>query len=423
MNMISLANFDNFDNQKGFSKETATDEKTEDFSSILNSIFVTLQTPALPVKTSVSEEMNESLKISSEFGTNQDFVAENNKNDNNLLELPEFEQTSQIPTDFELSPELSNVSSLWAGNPTIRQRLNDYKSEFKTFEKFASQNNALFKEQISSKQDKFEILLQTDSSKSSLTANKQDSDIFNLPQLFRVVTDSIKGDNSKLNKFDTNSVQAENLYFDEHHNIEQNSKVFVEGLPQNLNHPEIENPTFEKQLDDNDLDFFANLTEFGEAVSKEHKINETFSPNSLEKTKMFEQINPHLLELAALAARKNEKQTLSLRLHPAELGTIEIKLERNSSGMLNAFFQTDTDGARQVLTNSLEQLRDSLQNAGWQIGQLEITNGSNSSTANQHRENNSRQFESVGNYDFNRSSEKPDDLERNSSNRLLSLLA
>lgn len=423
MNMISLANFDNFDNQKGFSKETATDEKTEDFSSILNSIFVTLQTPALPVKTSVSEEMNESLKISSEFGTNQDFVAENNKNDNNLLELPEFEQTSQIPTDFELSPELSNVSSLWAGNPTIRQRLNDYKSEFKTFEKFASQNNALFKEQISSKQDKFEILLQTDSSKSSLTATKQDSDIFNLPQLFRVVTDSIKGDNSKLNKFDTNSVQAENLYFDEHHNIEQNSKVFVEGLPQNLNHPEIENPTFEKQLDDNDLDFFANLTEFGEAVSKEHKINETFSPNSLEKTKMFEQINPHLLELAALAARKNEKQTLSLRLHPAELGTIEIKLERNSSGMLNAFFQTDTDGARQVLTNSLEQLRDSLQNAGWQIGQLEITNGSNSSTANQHRENNSRQFESVGNYDFNRSSEKPDDLERNSSNRLLSLLA
>jgi len=114
---------------------------------------------------------------------------------------------------------------------------------------------------------------------------------------------------------------------------------------------------------------------------------------------------------------------LKLRLHPAELGAVEIKLERNNSGTLNAYFQTETDGARAALSQNLEQLRDSLQNAGFQIGQLEITNGSNSSTANQHRENHSRHSETVENYNFSRSSETPDDLESNASNRLLSLLA
>ena len=112
-----------------------------------------------------------------------------------------------------------------------------------------------------------------------------------------------------------------------------------------------------------------------------------------------------------------------MRLHPADLGSVEIRLEKNNAGTLNAYFRTETDGAKQALTQNLEQLRDSLQNAGWQIGQMEITNSSSSSTAGQHHQNNPRQSESVENYNFSRSSDKPDDLEQNSSNRLLSLLA
>jgi hypothetical protein len=182
-----------------------------------------------------------------------------------------------------------------------------------------------------------------------------------------------------------------------------------------------EQPTAETA--ENDLELAVKFDRFFENVGKQQSTTEAVKTSDLEPAKMIDQINPHLLELAAMADRKKEKQTLKLRLHPAELGTVEIRLEKNSSGTLNAYFQTETEGARQALTQNLDQLRDSLQNAGWQVGQMEISNGANSSTANQHRESNSRQSDGLENFNFGRSSDKPDAVEENSSNRLLSLLA
>ena len=93
---------------------------------------------------------------------------------------------------------------------------------------------------------------------------------------------------------------------------------------------------------------------------------------------MLEQIRPALIQLAAAAADEG-KQILKMRLHPAELGTVEIRLEKNDSGVLEAHFNTDTDSAKHFLTRGLAQLRDALQNAGWQVGKMEISSSSFSS--------------------------------------------
>ena len=138
---------------------------------------------------------------------------------------------------------------------------------------------------------------------------------------------------------------------------------------------------------------------------------------------ILDQVKPGLLELAALTAKKNEKQAMKMRLHPAELGAVEISLERNSSGALSAHFRTESEGARQVLTNNLDQLRDSLQKSGWQVGQLDVSSNPSSSTADQNREHRSRQNDVTGDHTFDHRSEKPEELEQDSSSRLLNLRA
>jgi flagellar hook-length control protein FliK len=238
------------------------------------------------------------------------------------------------------------------------------------------------------------------------------------------IIESVKQDSASNRNFITPELnQSQNIWFNDQTESDIKPNSGLAEISQNLNIGEKEQPKKEINLSEAENNVSVNFDKFWENSSKDQKIVETVQNNQSDPAKITEQINPHLLELAALADKKNEKQTLKMRLHPAELGTVEIKLERNSSGTLNAYFQTETEGARAALTNNLDQLRDSLQNAGWQIGQMEITNGSLSSTADHHRENRSRQSESVENYNFSRSSETPDDLEQNNSNRLLSLLA
>jgi len=164
------------------------------------------------------------------------------------------------------------------------------------------------------------------------------------------------------------------------------------------------------------------IEKFLENVTKEIKQNADVRPLETPAAKLTEQINPHLLELAALASKKNEKQSLKLRLNPAELGTVEVTVERNHNGTLNAFFQTDTESAKHFLGQNLDQLRENLQSAGWQIGQMEISYG-NSNANQQQQQNPSRQAVPSENFSFARVSDQPDTSSRKQSNRLLSLLA
>lgn len=179
----------------------------------------------------------------------------------------------------------------------------------------------------------------------------------------------------------------------------------------------------DKKFNDPQNDLTVNFDKIFDNIIKKKEGVETAPKAQTEPTKIAEQVTPHLIEMAGLIEKKNGKEILKLRLNPAELGTVEITLEKNSSGVLNAHFKTETESARQALSNGLEQLRDTLQNNGWNIGQMDISNGSSSSTNHQPQQNNQQKSEWIENFSFNRSSEKPDDSENNSPARLLNLLA
>lgn len=179
----------------------------------------------------------------------------------------------------------------------------------------------------------------------------------------------------------------------------------------------------EKKFNDPQNDLTVNFDKIFDNIVKKKETVEATSKTQTEPTEIAEQVTPELLQMAGLVEKKNGKEILKLRLNPAELGTVEITLEKNSSGVLSAHFKTENESARQALSNGLEQLRDTLQNNGWNIGQMEISNGSSSSTNHQPQQHNQQKSEWIENFSFNRSSEKPDDSENNSPARLLNLLA
>lgn len=184
------------------------------------------------------------------------------------------------------------------------------------------------------------------------------------------------------------------------------------------------NPEKNNKFNESENDLTVNFERIFDNVIKKKEAVETTLKTSADPNKITEQITPRLLEMAASVEKKDEKEILRLRLHPAELGTVEITLERDSSGVLNAHFKTETEGAKQALSNGLEMLRENLQKAGWEIGQMDISNGSsNSATDNQNRQNNQQKSEWIENFIFNRSAEQPDESENNSPTRLLNLLA
>ncbi len=101
---------------------------------------------------------------------------------------------------------------------------------------------------------------------------------------------------------------------------------------------------------------------------------------------VLEQLEPRILELAAATRLGNGKRTVKLRLNPQNLGSVEVTLEKNSTGRIDAHFRTETRDAHQILGESLTNLRHSLENAGWSVGELEISYNSSSSSGNQQRE-------------------------------------
>ena len=147
----------------------------------------------------------------------------------------------------------------------------------------------------------------------------------------------------------------------------------------------------------------------------------------VRETDIIKQIDAQMLQLADFPARKEGKQVLRMKLNPEELGTVEIQLEKTASGSISAHFRTDNDSAKHILTNNLEQLRESLQNLGMQVGQLDISNGNSNAAGQQFRENSQRNYEAVENtlvnQKFDENTEHAADLTPTGSNRLVNLRA
>lgn len=115
-------------------------------------------------------------------------------------------------------------------------------------------------------------------------------------------------------------------------------------------------------------------------IRSEENLNAKFelpqvarTPNVAENIQITEQVEMQMTELAAKVERTKETQILKMRLNPAELGTVEIHLEKSADGHLKAHFSTESETARTALHENIDQLRNTLEKAGWQVGAVEVT--------------------------------------------------
>ncbi|MFM9904720.1 MAG: flagellar hook-length control protein FliK [Pyrinomonadaceae bacterium] len=110
---------------------------------------------------------------------------------------------------------------------------------------------------------------------------------------------------------------------------------------------------------------------------------------------IWKQIEPPLAQLAMRIQIGGGKHTLKMRLNPAELGTVEVTLERNVAGKINAHFQTESENAQQILSEGLAQLRASLEKSGMQVGDLKISFDATSTNGDGRRQDQTQQFDST----------------------------
>jgi len=146
----------------------------------------------------------------------------------------------------------------------------------------------------------------------------------------------------------------------------------------------------------------------------------------VQAKEVAKQIETPLLDLASLETENADPKLLKFRLKPAELGMVEIRLEKNLAGKLEVHFHAENDTAKQLLAESFEHLRSSLQNAGWQVEQMEISSGPLSPNGFESREDQSRKNESASSNKSTNIDETPeseDDLPQEDPNRLVSLRA
>ncbi len=173
------------------------------------------------------------------------------------------------------------------------------------------------------------------------------------------------------------------------------------------------------------------------SVKKTLKAADAAAANPFENTDVFEQIEKPLLQAAILNGKTDEPEILKLRLRPAELGLVEIKLEKTESGAIKVHFQTENEAARGVLADSFEQLKTSLEKSGWRVEQIEVaaqqlaannggerqprSNDNGDGEPQARRANAEHKANETANFGGNHI--ESGDLKTNSSNRLLSVRA
>jgi hypothetical protein len=91
------------------------------------------------------------------------------------------------------------------------------------------------------------------------------------------------------------------------------------------------------------------------------------------KRMILDQVGSNLTDLALLQKDGGDNRVLKIRLKPAELGTVEITLSKNANGVIDAHFRTDNPNTQHLLTETLAQLRDSLESSGMKVGNLETS--------------------------------------------------
>jgi len=167
--------------------------------------------------------------------------------------------------------------------------------------------------------------------------------------------------NPTLSKADTNFSVSENKDETAEIMIEANAELFTKSV-------------FPKRKSLGSVYEAANIIRGEENLNAKFELPQVeATPNVLKKIQITEQVETKMTELAAKVEQSKETQILKMRLSPAELGTVEIRLEKSADGHLKAHFSTETETARIALHENIDQLRNTLEKSGWQVGTVEVT--------------------------------------------------
>ncbi|MGH9942501.1 MAG: flagellar hook-length control protein FliK [Pyrinomonadaceae bacterium] len=107
---------------------------------------------------------------------------------------------------------------------------------------------------------------------------------------------------------------------------------------------------------------------------------ETTATGDSERTVPFsrESLGSLIDTMRDLLRRSTATRTIKLRLHPEELGDVQLSLSRDESGRLSAHFAAPREEARAALSGGLDHLRAALEQAGIQLASLEVGAGTTS---------------------------------------------
>lgn len=87
---------------------------------------------------------------------------------------------------------------------------------------------------------------------------------------------------------------------------------------------------------------------------------------------VLSQIDGQLIQLANSLRSNGDRNVLKMRLHPAELGSVEITVVRHRSGSVTATIAAEREHTSSTLSENVGQLRDSLEKAGLLVEKIEV---------------------------------------------------
>lgn len=134
------------------------------------------------------------------------------------------------------------------------------------------------------------------------------------------------------------------------------------------------------------------LENFAGLVSKTQTLAAGADERANLRQALLDQIEPNIRQIALRTADGLKHQVLKMRLNPADLGALEITLDRGAGGKINAHIQTDSESTRRILGETLNQLRASLESSGSQVGELKISYDSSAQNGGKRQQDQTQNF-------------------------------
>jgi hypothetical protein len=91
------------------------------------------------------------------------------------------------------------------------------------------------------------------------------------------------------------------------------------------------------------------------------------------KESVATQVSHAMTQLADAGLAHREQRSIRIRLRPEELGEVEIKITTDDRGHLNAHISVEQDFTRRAIEDGLNHLRETMQQAGVNIGEINVS--------------------------------------------------